>query len=107
VKVLEAVPAIFTKDKAWAGRQLSFILRPGSIVVLPEDAINEIQNPKAFHIDRQWLWRPIGNEDLVVLGSPYAFQKPVQLDGSRPLCGVVTIACGIGMALIPSFLHAS
>jgi len=39
VKVLEAVPAIFTKDKAWAGRQLSFILRPGSIVVLPEDAI--------------------------------------------------------------------
>ena len=37
-----------------------------------------------FRIDRSWIWRPIGNEDLVVLGGCAGL-------GTKPSCGILVV----------------
>jgi hypothetical protein len=45
ITILFIAPAIFTKDSNWAGKMHT--LEPGSIVILPEDAVLVIPpNPK-------------------------------------------------------------
>lgn len=38
ITILDAAPAILTKDSEWA-RKTDSILKSGSIIVLPEDAV--------------------------------------------------------------------
>jgi sulfatase modifying factor 1 len=49
---------------------------------LPDDADTELGARSAISVDQQWIWRPIGNEEL------YATRLCSGL-GQRPACGVV------------------
>jgi hypothetical protein len=42
----------------------------------------ELERPSDFRFERMWLWRPIGNEELVVLGGCAGL-------GKQPACGIV------------------
>jgi hypothetical protein len=42
----------------------------------------ELQDPVGFRFERMWWWRPIGNEELVVLGGCAGL-------GRKPTCGIV------------------
>jgi sulfatase modifying factor 1 len=39
-----------------------------ALAALPEDARAELRRPDDFRISHGWLWHPIGNEELIVLG---------------------------------------
>ncbi len=43
---------------------------------------DELKNPEDFRFERMWIWHPIGNEELVVLGGCAGL-------GKRPACGIV------------------
>jgi formylglycine-generating enzyme len=51
------------------------------IELFPEDARKDI-GEREFHMDRRWTWRPIGNEELVVMGGCSGIAQ-------RPACGLV------------------
>ncbi len=48
----------------------------------PEAAYDEIRDPTRFKFERLWVWRPIGNEELHVLGGCSGL-------GKRPTCGIL------------------
>jgi Sulfatase-modifying factor enzyme 1 len=50
--------------------------------LFPADAHAEVADPGAFAFDRQWTWRPIGNEKLFVLGG-------CATGVAHPACGVL------------------
>jgi sulfatase modifying factor 1 len=43
---------------------------------------DDLSKPDDFHFERMWVWRPIGNEELVVLGGCAGI-------GRQPACGIV------------------
>ncbi|MBN2196709.1 MAG: formylglycine-generating enzyme family protein [Polyangiaceae bacterium] len=49
---------------------------------LADLARGDLANPSDFRFDRMWTWRPIGNEELVVLGGCAGI-------GREPSCGIV------------------
>jgi hypothetical protein len=49
---------------------------------LPADARAELANSQDFRFDRLWIWRPIGNEELLVAGGCAGL-------GTNPACGVL------------------
>lgn len=59
-------------------RDLAARLR-GALVELGRD---DVSVPDDFRFDRMWVWRPIGNEELVVLGGCAGI-------GREPSCGVL------------------
>lgn len=64
-----------TPDKELASATLS---------LLPDDAKQDIGREKGFRFEREWIWRPIGNEELRVLAG--CSSLPVQ-----PACGIVIV----------------
>lgn len=59
------------------------------LAALPEDARQELSFRGSIGADQQWLWRPIGNEEL------YATRVCSGL-GQRPACGVVVTRVVLG-----------
>jgi formylglycine-generating enzyme len=51
------------------------------IALLPEEAKKDLGN-REFKLDRSWIWRPIGNEDLVVISGCAGI-------ATQPACGAV------------------
>jgi formylglycine-generating enzyme len=49
---------------------------------LPDDAKRELGDLSKFVFERSWIWRPIGNEELRVIGGCSGL-------GSEPNCGIV------------------
>ncbi len=49
---------------------------------LPEDARAQLHHPEKLQLVRMWIWRPIGNERLVVMGGCAGV-------GKNPECGVL------------------
>jgi formylglycine-generating enzyme required for sulfatase activity len=49
---------------------------------LPEDARHDLTEPKDFTADRMFIWRPIGNEELIGVGGCQGLAR-------RPACGVI------------------
>lgn len=39
IQILDGLPVIFTRDKEWVKQFARDALRPGQIIVLPEDAV--------------------------------------------------------------------
>ena len=50
--------------------------------LLPDAAKQDLQRPEKLKFDRMWYWRPIGNEELIVLAGCARFAKD-------PRCGVI------------------
>jgi hypothetical protein len=51
------------------------------IELFPDEARKETGG-REFHMDRRWTWRPIGNEELVVMGGCSGIAQ-------RPACGII------------------
>jgi sulfatase modifying factor 1 len=61
------------------------------LVVLPDEAKSDLGGKPSTVVDHQWLWRPIGNEEL------YATRLCSGL-GQRPACGVLIDRVVLGRA---------
>jgi len=48
----------------------------------PDAAREQLHDPADFQFQRRWVWRPIGNEELQVLGGCVGL-------GKRPICGIL------------------
>ena len=49
---------------------------------MPEQSQRDLRHADDFRLDRMWFWRPIGNEELIVMGGCAGL-------GKRPACGIV------------------
>lgn len=71
--------------------------------MLREEQRRTIAEPERFVFDRQWVWRPSGNEQLVVIGGCSGF-------GVAPSCGVlvgrVSLARSLLLGWVPSERYA-
>jgi sulfatase modifying factor 1 len=52
--------------------------------LLPDEAKKEIGAKARFHIEREWTWRPVGNEELHVFGGCSGLAV-------KPACGIVVV----------------
>jgi sulfatase modifying factor 1 len=72
------------------GRKLEYRARADEALVkrifeqLPEDARADLSRPDEFDADRSWVWHPIGNEELFVVGGCEGL-------GKKPACGVFVV----------------
>ena len=63
---------------------------------LPTDASSELGARSGLSVDHQWLWRPIGNEELYVTRLCSGL-------GQRPACGVIVHRMVLGRATLLSW----
>lgn len=54
------------------------------LALLPEEAKKDIGDTKGFRFEREWLWRPIGNEELHVLSGCSGLAV-------KPACGILIV----------------
>lgn len=54
------------------------------VPLLPDDAKAALKSPEDVRFERMWYWRPIGNEELIVLGGCSGIARD-------PHCGVVIV----------------
>jgi len=54
------------------------------VAQLPNEAKRDIGEQKGFRFERQWVWRPIGNEELYVLSGCSGLAV-------KPACGIVVV----------------
>lgn len=78
----EVVLEVTRGEKLDAKEGVSKALSSELMTLLPEEAKNEIGARSAFRFEREWIWRPIGNEQLYVLGGCSGLAV-------KPACGVV------------------
>jgi hypothetical protein len=70
------------------GKKLEFLqgvdkkLAKALAAQLPDEAKQELGNVERFVFERSWIWRPIGNEELRIIGGCSGL-------GTEPNCGIV------------------
>lgn len=78
----EVVLEVTRGEKLDAKEAPSKALASELMALLPEEAKTEIGAGASFRFEREWIWRPIGNEELHVLGGCSGLAV-------KPACGVV------------------
>lgn len=59
-------------------------LAAAALALLPEEAKKDIGDQKGFRFEREWIWRPIGNEELRVLSGCSGLAV-------KPACGILLL----------------
>lgn len=59
-------------------------LAAAALALLPEEAKQDIGDQKGFRFEREWIWRPIGNEELRVLSGCSGLAV-------KPACGILLL----------------
>lgn len=82
---------VVTGKKLEARESVDRKLEAQLLPVLKEVAQRDLPNVEDFRCDRQWVWRPLGNEELVLLGGCAGL-------GTRPACGVIVARVSLDRA---------
>jgi len=80
----EVVLDVVRGDKLDVKEGLNKELAAEVMALLPEDAKRDIADRGKFRFEREWVWRPVGNEELHVLGGCSGLAV-------KPACGVAVV----------------
>ncbi|MBI3199902.1 MAG: SUMF1/EgtB/PvdO family nonheme iron enzyme [Myxococcales bacterium] len=80
----EVVLSVSRGDKLDAKISPDKPLAAAALGLLPDEAKRDIAEQKGFRFERQWVWRPIGNEELQVLSGCSGLAV-------KPACGIVVL----------------
>lgn len=80
----EVVLDVVRGDKLDARLSPDKELATAALGLLPEEAKTDIGGQKGFRFEREWIWRPIGNEELHVLSGCSGLAV-------KPACGIVVV----------------
>lgn len=80
----EVVLDVVRGDKLDARLSPDKDLATAALGSLPEEAKTDIGGQKGFRFEREWIWRPIGNEELHVLSGCSGLAV-------KPACGIVVV----------------
>ena len=80
----EVVLEVVRGNKLDARESVDKALASEVMAALPDDAKKDIGKLDGFRFEREWIWRPIGNEELHVLGGCSGLAV-------KPACGIVLV----------------
>jgi formylglycine-generating enzyme len=61
--------------------------------LMPEEARREIGDPSRLVFERGWIWRPVGNEELQIIGGCSGL-------GVEPACGILIVRIVVGRPVL-------
>ncbi|MBK7584566.1 MAG: formylglycine-generating enzyme family protein [Myxococcales bacterium] len=71
-------------EKLDARASMNKELASAALALLPEEAKTDLGGQKGFHFEREWVWRPIGNEEIHVLSGCSGLAV-------KPACGILLV----------------